>query len=740
MSDRSRLSPEAADVVQIRSVPLAEGCTARLGCRFVERAGLDREARRPGLEPFRTCIGLLLPGDGISLRLETGTDERAIDVSLEVLLQPGRDRESDRPAVVDRALAAALAAAYPGLVFEALPDAAGPKRWPSGQLLSPEAGRLSAWQARAIRDAPQLQVVRRQGAAGETAGGETGHRQQIGSRLALTGTSLLVALQSLARPVGIEIELSAAELSAAELRQLGAAEQRLCEDIRRPDDPLLDTAATEDLARMRIITRSRMALKLKTIIHADLPLRPAELDLVSTAIFDAPAARGEARPGAADLASLLPRSVGAQALEHLLTSSLSAALELAEAPRAPASTSGTLLGTTKRGAPVRQDLADRSQHTYMVGATGTGKSTLLLNMIAQDMEAGEGLVLIDPHGDLFHAARALVPRGRRGDLVIADAAEVDAKGGGFTLNVLQGNSGDPAFDRNAVMNDLIELFRRTLYRGVQEAFGPMFEVYFRNAGLLLMSAKGDAATILDFERVFQDEEFRDELIGECDLQHVVDFWRKTAERVSYADHTIQNMTPYITCKLAQITTNERMRPILGGARSSIDFCEIIANRRICLVNLAKAQLGEKSAAFLGGIMLSRLCMAALAQGRLPKERRVPASIVLDEFHTFATDSLPSMLAETRKFGFRVTLANQSVTQIDGRGLNPQVLGTILGNVANVVAFRCGIEDADAVGGWFQPAIPKEALTRLPNFEAVMRLIDRGEPLPPLHLRTLPPPV
>src|SRR5262249_25887296 len=159
-----------------------------------------------------------------------------------------------------------------------------------------------------------------------------------------------------------------------------------------------------------------------------------------------------------------------------------------------------------RGTPVRQSLADRCQHTYFLGATGTGKSTSLLNTMKQDMDAGEGLVLIDPHGDLYDGARGAVPAHRRKDLILAHAG---ATGGPpFTLNVLDGNTGDPEFDRNAVTNDLIELFRRVLYRGVPEAFGPMFEVYFRNALLLLMASCDREATILEFERVFQDDEFR----------------------------------------------------------------------------------------------------------------------------------------------------------------------------------------------------------------------------------------
>lgn len=732
MAERTSGRIGASNVRALREAVEAAERPIEVERRLAGRAGLDAAIELPGPESFRGCLGLISPGEAIAITLATG--QRPVEAHVSVaarLCKPSADAGAGRPQVVERALAAALEAAYPGLVFvaQAKSDPSRPVL-DHGQVLAPRATQLSAWQARALREAPQPHAVE---AAG-TGPAEAGRPQPL-SRISLSSKALAVALRSLGQPVAIELVLQPEQLSAAELRRLAAMEQQLCEEIRRPEDPLVDVFATEELIRIRILTREATALRLKVTVRSASPLLESELDLISGAIFDAPAAREVESSGAPDLLTAFPRAIGPHALERILSASLAAALELAERPRETLAKKGTLIGRTRRGTEIRQQLCDRSQHTYFHGATGTGKSTLLQNIMIQDMAAGEGLVLIDPHGDLFHAVRAAVPQHRRADLVLADAGDpADA----FTLNVLAGNSGDPGFDRNAVVNDLIELFRRVLYRGVQEAFGPMFEVYFRNAALLLMASQGPQATILEFERIFQDDEFREELIARCPLQYVADFWSKMAERVSCTDLSLHNVAPYIICKLNQITTNERLRPILGATNSSLDFADIIAKRKICLINLDKARLGEKSAAFLGGIMLSRLCMAAMGQGRLPPASRVPCSIVLDEFHTFATDSLPSMLAETRKFGFRVTLANQSISQIDGRGFNPNVLGPILGNVANLVTFRVGMEDAGTVAGWFAPTISKEALTRLPNFEAVARLIHNGEPAPPVHLRTLPP--
>ena len=701
--------------------------------QLMGRCGIEGSITLPGPEPFRTLLGLVGPGDAVRVHVTATGNGAPPEVVVEIALGGDRSRiPASRRGLMSRALSRALRATYPMLVFSPGPDQEHGKGF-AIRIVRPEARGPSGWQAQTLRYVPKQLAVAGGRDAPDGADSKQGDaRPEIGLRLSLTGTALALALECIGREMTVTTEITAVELAAPVLRALGALGQEIKGEHERCRDPFLDLAAMSELARIRTLTREHTAWRLVCTIASPRPLDDNEVNLISSAVFNAPARVVDGDTDETDLSMLLPRGLGSQVLEHIVSAGVSAALDMTQQPQADGGSS-TLLGISRRGKPIRISQQDRELHTYLIGATGTGKSTLLRHIMMQDIAQGHGLVLIDSHGDLFRSVLASVPAKRRSDVVIADAGDT---GTGFTFNVLQGCSGDAAFDRNAVVNDLIELFRRELYRGVPEAFGPMFEIYFRNAALLLMASRGDEATILEFERVFQDDEFRAELIAKCPQQHVADFWLKTAERVTNHEISIESIAPYIVSKLNQITTNERLRPVLGATVSTLDFTEIIAKRRICLVNLDKMRLGNKSAAFLGGILLSRLNMAAMAQGRLPLDKRVPTSIVLDEFQTYATDSLSSMLAETRKFGFRVTLANQSITQIDGRGLSPDVQGPILGNVSNLIVFRVGMEDSNAMAGWFTPYAGKEELAQLPNYEAVARLVHNGKPMKPVQIQTI----
>lgn len=674
-------------------------------------------------ESFRAVLLLLRESEAIRLSISRRSDPTRLAIRVTLALNDGGSRKT----LACRALAAALEAAFPHAVFQIGEDADPRHRSEGSQPINPRSLHAAQWLERTTAaPAPRLAT----GSQEPTAPA----RPEAGSRLDLSSTGLDMLFAVIDCALSLELAISPVTLSAPELRRLRQIEQKLCEAIRQPDDPLVDRASIRELTRARALIAEPTAWRLSCQAHAERPLSEDERDLISNTVFGAPALAEGETPDAADLSMLLPNCVGAAAIEYMLAVGIATAFRIEERAL-PRPESGTHLGNTLRGEPVVQAREDRAQHCYCVGATGTGKSTLLRNIVLDDIEAGEGVVLMDVQGDLIAGVLANIPPGRRGDVFVADAGDPDCS---FTFNVLQGNAGDPTFDRNLVINDIVELFRRNLYRGVQEAFGPMFEIYFRNAALLLMASMGDRATILDFEKVFQSTSFRHELLERCPLEYVKDFWLETAERVTNHEISLESIAPYIICKLNQITTNERMRPILGAVTSSLDFAEIIAKRGIALINLNKRMLGSRSADFLGGLMLSRLNMAALAQLRLPDQQRTPCSIVLDEFQNYATDSLSMMLAETRKCGFRIALANQSISQIDGRGLTPNVLGPLLANIGSLISFRVGAEDAKAVAGWFEPAITQDFIMQLPNYTAVTRLLHKGEPLRPIVMRTLSP--
>jgi TraM recognition site of TraD and TraG len=284
----------------------------------------------------------------------------------------------------------------------------------------------------------------------------------------------------------------------------------------------------------------------------------------------------------------------------------------------------------------------------------------------------------------------------------------------------------------------LRLFTRTLWSGVPEAFGPIFELYFRNAMLLLMEGQGDQATFLDFERVFQDEAFREELLERCQTQNVKDFWQKTVDRITYNDWSLENLNPYITSKFSPFTSNALLRPVLGSATSSLDLQAAIAGGKIVLLNLAKGLVGEGSARLVGALVTMRLVAAAQTQMKLPASERKAFVAYLDEFQTYATEHIGEAIEETRKYRLSLVLACQSLGQIDGRGHNADVGRSIIANVANLIAFRLGVEDAAILAKWFEPDFSVDELLYLPNYTAVARLMVDGQALRPIEFRAAPP--
>ncbi len=507
------------------------------------------------------------------------------------------------------------------------------------------------------------------------------------------------------------------------------------------------------------------------------------LSLASQALFGGQQEKST-YPARLDLRGFYPRqSFHEKILPVFLALGLVTAQKEMERVRLPET--GILLGRTLDSEEVRLVERDRARHLYLIGATGTGKSTLFANMIKQDIEQGRGVILFDPHGDLWHEIKTCVPRERQKDLVLAHLGD---KRYAFTMNILSGLGGDPAWERNTITNTLIELFKRVLYPNVPEAFGPIFESYFRNALMLLMVVRGNEATIMDFERIFDessldprdvtwvpphliqplspdgkggwkdDDEmgdllgnllgvgrtssrgrltFRKLLLKLCDDERIKRFWRM-AEAVSYNEITIESVAPYIVSKLTQITGSPLLAPILGATESSLDFQDILNEGKICLINLAKGEVGSKDAAFAGGLLSIRLAMAAQARARLPENQRRAVTVYMDEFQTYATEMLSDMMSEVRKFGLRMVLANQTLSQIDGRGFRVDTSGGILGNVANLVVFRVGVPDAEILARWFVPHFSVEELTQLPDYHAAVRLLANGKPLPPMIFATLPP--
>ena len=377
---------------------------------------------------------------------------------------------------------------------------------------------------------------------------------------------------------------------------------------------------------------------------------------------------------------------------------------------------GVLLGVHRAPdgvRPVRCPLEDRRRHMYVVGQTGTGKSTLFLGMILQDLRAGHGLGLIDPHGELVDEVLACVPPEREADVICLDPTDLERPVG---INLLEAPT---PLEKDFCINYLMDVF--DLLYNLMETGGPIFEMYMRNAlYLLLHQPPAFRPAVVDVPPVFQRLEFRKALLDTCTNPYVVDFWTKEAERTT-GDIGLKNVAPYITSKLSRFIYNEVVRGIVGQRRSTIDFRRVMDEGKVLLVDLRKGLLGSINSHFLGMMVVGKLFAAAL--GRRPgRGGRGPRDFYLyvDEFHNLATPTFVSILSEARKYRLALVLTNQYVAQ-----LPPYVVQGILGNVGTLVSLRVGSADADLLRHAFGDVVSAGDLQGLPNWHAYVRLLARG---------------
>jgi Type IV secretion-system coupling protein DNA-binding domain len=323
-----------------------------------------------------------------------------------------------------------------------------------------------------------------------------------------------------------------------------------------------------------------------------------------------------------------------------------------------------------------------------LGATGTGKSSLLHSMLMQDIEGGAGVYLLDPHGNLYHEVCEVVPPRRINDVILIEPADVERAVG---LNFLEYHGPYPQAEMNFIANELIRIFDR-LY-DLRQTGGPMFELYMRNALFLVMDNDIEGGTLMDIPLLFEDDKYRSRRIEHCRNPHTVGFWRGQAERAG-GETSLKNMAPYITSKLNQFTCNGLLRPIIGQPQSTVTFRECMDRGRIVLVNLSKGRLGEFDTRLLGMLVIGKLFQAALQRVDVPASKRRPFFLYVDEVQNFTTDTVGHLFAEARKFGLCLTLANQTLGQVGGGGYHPNLIETILGNVGSLILFRLRAPDAE----------------------------------------------
>jgi hypothetical protein len=375
----------------------------------------------------------------------------------------------------------------------------------------------------------------------------------------------------------------------------------------------------------------------------------------------------------------------------------------------------------------------RGRHTYVLGATGVGKSTLLFNLLMQDIQNGEGVCLVDPHGDLFHQTKDAIPANRVKDVIIIDPSD----GGKFSvgLNLLDLTGPHREMQKQFVINEFLAILEK-LY-DMRHCGGPMFEQYFRGALQLIMGSQENPGTLVEMSAVFEHKAYREGLLKQAGASLLTDFWRM-AERTG-GEAALANVAPYIVSKLNSFVHNAMLRPIIGQTKNTVDFREIMDHHGILLVNLSRGALGELDMRLLGMIILTKLICAGMSRLNIAPSRRKPFMVYVDEFQHFTTDATASLLSESRKYGINLILANQTLSQLSANKGQENLVHSVLGNVGSMALFRLGAPDAEKLAVYTRPNFLAEDLQTLPNFHAAARFLTTEGPTVPFVFQTHPAP-
>ncbi len=377
---------------------------------------------------------------------------------------------------------------------------------------------------------------------------------------------------------------------------------------------------------------------------------------------------------------------------------------------------------------IRMKRADRRRHTYLIGKSGTGKSVLLANMAIQDIQNGEGVCVLDPHGDLISDILDRIPPERAEDVIIFSPGDLERP---LALNLLEYDPRYPE-QKSFVINEMIGIFDK-LY-DLRATGGPMFEQYMRNAMLLIMDDPESGSTLMEIPKVLADEEFRRFKLGRCKNQTVVDFWRKEAEKAG-GEAALANIVPYITSKLTSFISNDMMRPIIGQQKSAFNLREVMDKQKILLIDLPKGLVGEMNAYLLGMILVGKILMAALSRTDMPSETRKDFYLYIDEFQNFTTNSICQILSEARKYALNLIIAHQYIGQLS-KGQNTEIKDAVFGNVGTLVSFKIGSEDADFLVKEFAPVFNQYDLINIDKGTAYIKLLVDNSATRPFSLKTV----
>lgn len=375
---------------------------------------------------------------------------------------------------------------------------------------------------------------------------------------------------------------------------------------------------------------------------------------------------------------------------------------------------------------------DRRRHLYVVGQTGTGKTTLLKNMIISDIQNGNGICVIDPHGDLFNELLSSIPEERIDDVVLIDPVDNDFPVG---INLLEYQNDE---QRYFIAQEMVYILNKLIIdeygtQSISEFTGPIFYQHVKMNLLLVMSNPDNFGTLLDFYNIFQIKDFWKNWLPLKVFDPLLQNWVDSIlPKTDYLYQTNYGSSTgsYISSKFEQFLFDPLLRNIFAQKKSTINFNEIMDNSKILLVNLAKGRLSQTNARFFGLIILAKLQSAALERVKIEKPNRKDFFVYVDEFQSVTTENFITLLSEGRKFRINLILANQFISQIP-----EHIQASIFGNVGTVVSFRVGVKDAELLEKRFAPYIKNHFLINLPNWNAYVSTLINGRIVSPFSLIT-----
>lgn len=366
---------------------------------------------------------------------------------------------------------------------------------------------------------------------------------------------------------------------------------------------------------------------------------------------------------------------------------------------------------------------DRLQHMYIIGQTGTGKTTLLKNLAIQDIKSGQGLAVIDPHGEFVDDLLDSIPQERTQDTIYFNPVDTQYPIG---FNVLEVK--DPEH-KHLVASGLMAIFTK-IWANVWSA---RMEYILDNCVMALLDTPG--TTLMGIPRILVDKDYRKVIVSNIKDPVVRSFW--VTEYESWEPRFRNEAIVPIQNKVGQFLATKMIRDIVGQSKSTLDIEDIINNRKILLVNVSKGLIGEDNSALLGAMLITKIQLTAMERVKVVREERHPFFLYVDEFQNFATDAFATILSESRKYGLALIIANQYIGQLVTE-TSTRVRDAIFGNVGTSISFRIGATDAEFMEIQFGPEIIAQDFVNLPNYNVYLKILVDGISSRPFSAMTLPP--